>query len=450
MSANNTAPDSVGELAHNPLAGFFGRLFRVQQGEWPKLLLAFFTFFLLLGTWFMLRPVRGTVAANNSELLPWLYTATFTTMLLAVPVFGYLVSRFPRKVFLPAVYLFFASNIVLFIFLFRGDDTNLWVQRGFYVWSSVFNLFIYSLFWSLMADIFRAGQATRLFGSIMAGGSLGAIVGPLITSQWVGDIGTKGIMMIALCAFLAAVGMIMALSHIYSGNQAQNGDGEAGENQVVGGTLFEGAVRVFTSKYLLFICLLMLAHNLTSTFLYNGLAILVDNEIIGPNSFDRRTEFFSYVDLIVQIIAFVFQFFITSRLLAWLGMGRSLIMIPLMLTAGMVILGSGLTLVLFAGVQILQRSMNYGLIGPAKEMLFTVVDRETKYKCKNFIDTVVYRGSDVTASWLVNILLKVGLSLSHIAWLFVPVMLMWSAAVWYLGGLYQKLKNEADEKAQSA
>ena len=164
----------------------FERLVRVEHGEWPKLLLAFAYFFFLLGGYFMLRPVRGTVAANNSDLLHWLYTATFVSMLLLVPVFGFLVSRFRRGRFIPGIYLFFIANLMLFAFGFEDEATPQWIQRAFYVWLSVFNLFVVSIFWSFMADIFRPGQATRLFGFIMAGGSIGAMLAPSVTRLIVG------------------------------------------------------------------------------------------------------------------------------------------------------------------------------------------------------------------------------------------------------------------------
>ena len=157
------------------------KLVRVEHGEWPRLAIAFFYFFFLLGGYFMLRPLRGTVAANNSDILHWLYTATFVTMLLIVPVFGFLVSRFRRGQFIPGIYLFFIVNLLLFAAGFEDEATPQWIQRGFYVWLSVFNLFVVSIFWSFMADIFRPGQATRLFGFIMAGGSIGAILAPSVT-----------------------------------------------------------------------------------------------------------------------------------------------------------------------------------------------------------------------------------------------------------------------------
>ena len=278
---------------------FFERLVRVDQGEWPRLAIAFCYFFFLLGGYFMLRPIRGAVAASNSDILHWLYTGTFLTMLALVPVFGFLVSRFRRGQFIPAIYLFFLLNLVLFIIGFKDDDTPLWLQRTFYIWLSVFNLFVVSIFWSFMADIFQPGQAQRLFGFIMAGGSLGAVAGSWITTALVLNLGSGRIMILAAACLFTATVLAMILGR-YTKRQHQDR-----ATEVIGGSIWEGVVRVVRSKYLLYACLLMLLHNLTATFLFNGLAVLVNEQIAG---FDERTHFFGIVDLVVQVSAFIFQF----------------------------------------------------------------------------------------------------------------------------------------------
>jgi AAA family ATP:ADP antiporter len=410
------------------------RLVRVEHGEWPRLAIAFSYFFFLLGGYFMLRPLRGAVAASNSEILHWLYTGTFLAMLAIVPLFGFLVSRFRRGQFIPAIYLFFISHLVVFAIWFEGDATPMWVQRSFYIWLSVFNLFVVSVFWSFMADIFRPGQAQRLFGFIMAGGSIGAIIAPSVTKATVSEHGATGVMLVAVIFLLVATFLAIFLGR-FTRKQQENRPTE-----VIGGGVWEGAAHVFRSEYLLYACLLMLLHNLTSTFLFNGLAVLVSEQITG---FDDRTTFFSHVDQFVQVLAFLFQFFITSRLVSYLGMSKTLVLIPTILAGGFIILGSSMGLVLFAAVQVAQRSLNYGVLGPAKEMLFTVVDRETKYKSKNFIDTAVYRGSDVTASWIFKGLTSAGLSVAQIAWIYVPIMGVWGFGAWRLGKIYTQMRASA-------
>jgi AAA family ATP:ADP antiporter len=412
---------------------FLERLVQVEHGEWPRLAIAFLYFFFLLGGYFMLRPLRGAVAANNSEILHWLYTATFLAMLAIVPMFGFLVSRFRRGQFIPAIYLFFIVHLVLFALWFEGDATPIWIQRAFYIWLSVFNLFVVSVFWSFMADIFRPGQAQRLFGFIMAGGSIGAIIAPSVTKGIVPTYGASGVMFTAAASLVLATWLAIFLGR-YTRKERENRPTE-----VIGGGVWEGAVQVFRSEYLLYACLLMLLHNLTSTFLFNGLAVLVSEQIVG---FDERTTFFSHVDQVVQVLAFIFQFFITSRLVSYLGMSKTLVLVPTLLAGGFIILGSSMGIVLFAAVQVAQRSLNYGVLGPTKEMLFTVVDRGTKYKSKNFIDTAVYRGSDVTASWIFKGLVSAGLSVAKIAWIYVPIMLVWGFGAWRLGQIYTRMRQD--------
>jgi AAA family ATP:ADP antiporter len=417
---------------------FLDRLVAVEHGEWPRLAIAFFYFFFLLGGYFMLRPVRGTIAANSSEILHWLYTGTFLAMLALVPAFGFLVSRFRRGQFIPAIYAFFILHLLLFAAGFEGDATPVWLQRAFYIWLSVFNLFVVSIFWSFMADIFRPGQAQRLFGFIMAGGSIGAIIAPSFTRGVVTEHGATGVMLTAAVFLMIATALAIAL-----GRYARTHDHNR-PTQIIGGGIWEGAVHVFRSEYLLYACLLMLLHNGVATFLFNGLAVLVDENISG---FEERTTFFSHVDQVVQVLAFGFQFLLTSRLLRHFGMQRTLVMIPAMLAGGFVILGSSMGLVLFAAVQVAQRALNYGVLGPTKEMLFTVVDRETKYKSKNFIDTAVYRGSDVTASWIFKGLTSAGLSVAQMTWAYLPVMALWMFGAWRLGGIYNQMRDQFRQKS---
>jgi len=419
---------------------FVDRLVAVEPGEWPRLAVAFFYFFFLLGGYFMLRPVRGTIAANNSEILHWLYTGTFVTMLAIVPAFGFLVSRFRRGQFIPAIYAFFILHLLLFAAGFEGDATPVWLQRTFYIWLSVFNLFVVSIFWSFMADIFRPGQAQRLFGFIMAGGSIGAIIGPSLTKGIVVGHGASGVMLTSAVFLAISTSLAIAL-----GRYARK-DRQERAAEVIGGSIWEGALRVFRSEYLLYACLLMLLHNGVSTFLFNGLAVLVNQHIAG---FEERTTFFSHVDQVVQILAFAFQFFITSRLVRFFGMQKTLVLIPAVLAGGFVILGSSMGLVLFAAVQVAQRALNYGVLGPAKEMLFTVVDRETKYKSKNFIDTAVYRGSDVAASWVFKGLTSSGLTIAQMTWVYLPVMGLWTWGAWRLGGIYMQMREQLRSQAES-
>ncbi len=416
------------------LGRLLGRVLRIEDREWARFSVAFLYFFMLLGSYFMIRPLRNTVASQFSEQLHWLYTATFVTMLLLVPVFGWLVARFRRRTLVPLIYGVFLCQLLAFALAFRGNAAQAPVEIAFYVWVSVFNLFVVSIFWSFMADIFRPQQAQRLFGSIMAGGSLGAMAGPLLTAALIDELGASGVMT------LAAAGLMLATLLAWRLGQKVQSEPDAAQDSVIGGSILAGARTVFQSPYLLLICAMMLAHNMTSTFLYNGLAVLIDERGLD---FAQRTTLYSYLDLVVQICAFTLQFLLTSRLLSWLGMSRTALLPPVLLAAGFTLLGSAFGLVLFAAVQVLQRALNYGLLGPVKEMLFTVLDREQKYKSKNFIDTVVYRGSDTAASWLFRGYLGLGLSVQQAVWCYLPVMGLWALAAWRLGRRFQGLASQS-------
>ena len=409
------------------------RIVDIRRDEWLRFGLSFAAFFFLLCGYFMLRPIRGAVASSHADLLPWLYSATFASMLLLVPAFGWLVASFRRQIFLPVIYGFVLVCLAGFAWAF-GTEPSTTTQLGFYVWLSVVNLMMVSVFWSLMADSFGTGQGERLFSAIAAGGTLGALVGPGIAAAWVTELGSAWLMTLALVLISIAVALILTISRLAPVQQTRVAGDAAG---AMGGSIWEGAVRVFQSKYLLLACLLMLTHNLTATFLYNGLAVLVGREI--PD-FDEATQFFSLVNLVVQAIALVFQFVLTMQLVRRFGMQKTLALVPTLLTGGLLVISGTLTVISFAAVQIAQRALNYGVLGPTKEMLFTVVDRETKYKCKNFIDTVVYRGSDTCAAWAFKGLTTAGLGISQISLVYLPLMAVWFAGVWWLGGLYQRIK----------
>jgi len=271
---------------------------------------------------------------------------------------------------------------------------------------------------------------------------MGAVIGPGLTVRLMHSDGVTAVMIVSLVWLVIATILAMVLGR-YDLKARQT------RTELIGGGVWEGAVRVIRSRYLLLACSLLLLHNLTSTFLYNGLAVLVDESVAG---FDQRTVLFAYLDLIVQIIAFGLQFFVTSRLVNNLGMQRTLVLAPVLLAGGFVILGASTGLVLFAAVGVVQRSLNYGVLGPTKEMLFTVVDRETRYKSKNFIDTAIYRGSDVLASWVFKGLLSTGLSVAQIAWAYLPFMGLWAWGAWKIGETYTGLRvaTSVDNSATSS
>jgi AAA family ATP:ADP antiporter len=415
----------------------------VDRSELARLGWSFLFFFSLLGGYFMLRPVREAVAvANGVNNIPWLFTGTFVVMILLTPVYGWVVARYPRRVFLPIVYLFFISNLLSFYLLFHFQIKAQLVTQVFFIWISVFNLFVVSVFWSFMVDIYHSSQARRLFGLIAAGGSLGAIVGPLFTATLASVIGVANLLLGASFMLSVATFCIFKLrGHSQEKDPSQRGE----DDEALGGSVFEGALKVLSSRYLLLVCAIMLLHNSSATFLYNIRAHVVAQ---ATEDFTRYTTIFGWVDFSVNVVALLLQALLTVRLVHRYGMSRTMMIIPAVLLLGFGAMGAMPVLMLVIGVQVAQRSMNYGLIAPSKEMLFAPVDREIKYKSKNFIDTVIYRGSDVISGWAFRFLKDAGLSLGAISWVLMPFLALWIWVAWRLGGHYQGLHEVSVAEAQ--
>ncbi|MES9970165.1 MAG: MFS transporter [Candidatus Thiodiazotropha sp.] len=406
------------------------RMVDIDQGEGRAVVWSFVYFFALLSSYYILRPIRdemGIIAGIDQ--LHWLFTATFIAMLLVVPLFGFVTSRLQRRQFLPYVYYFFIGNILLFYLLFESGYSQVYTARIFFVWLSVFNLFVVSVFWSFMTDLFKDEQAKRLFATIAAGGTIGAITGPLLTTLLVQSLGTAS--MLLLSAGLLSLSVI-SINRLIAWQHAQKDieQNQQSLEQPMGGAILDGIRLALSSPYLLGICLLMLLFTLLSTFLYFQQAQIV--KAAFSNS-EARTAVFAAIDLSVNVLTLILQVFITSRLVKGLGLGITLALIPLLLAVGFIALGLFPTLVTLITVQILRRAGNYAIMRPAREMLYVVLSREEKYKAKNFIDTVVYRGGDAVSSWVYAGFKAAGLSLASIAWIAVPLSLTWALIAYRLG-----------------
>jgi AAA family ATP:ADP antiporter len=412
------------------LAGRLRRVVNVREGEVAALCWAFLYFFSLLCSYYIVRPMRDEMGiAGGVDNLQWLFTGTFLAMLAAVPLFGWVSSRFERRRFLPAVYGFFIVNLLLFFVLFRSGVTHAWVARAFFIWASVFNLFVVSVFWSFMADIFSNAQARRLFGFIAAGGTAGAICGPLLTTLLALPLGPANLLPVSAGLLGIAVFCIHRLGHWHAataaGNQSAPVNGSA-----IGGQVLAGVQLVVRSPYLLGICLLMLLFTMLATFLYFQQAQIVRDSFSDPA---QRTAVFAAMDFAVNILTLGLQVLLTGRLVQWLGLGWTLALVPLLLAAGFLALGLSPVLTVLVAVQVLRRAGNYAIMRPAREMLYVVLGREEKYKAKNFIDTVVYRGGDALSAWVYAGLTALGLGLSAIAFVAVPLSLLWAGIAYRLG-----------------
>jgi len=413
------------------------RLVPARPGELRALAWSFLYFFSLLCGYYVLRPVRDEMGIQGGvENLQWVFTGTFVVMLAAVPLYGWAVARLPRRRLLPAVYLFFIANLLVFHLLMDAGIAPAGTARAFFIWVSVFNLFVVSVFWSFMADLFSNVQARRLFGFIAAGGSAGAVTGPALTTALAPLLGPANLLLVSaalLAVALLCIGRLLAWSATPSGTSAQATAAARG----TGGGLWAGLRQVLVSRYLLGICLYILLYTTLSTFLYFEQAHIVRDAFADPG---ERTRLFAAIDLAVNALTIVVQLFLTARVVRWLGVGGALALVPLGVAAGLVALGAFPGLVALVGVQVLRRAGGYAISRPAREMLFTVVDREERYKAKNVIDTLVYRGGDAASAWLYTGLAALGLGLGAIAFIGVPLALLWAYNGVLLGRRQERLR----------
>jgi AAA family ATP:ADP antiporter len=414
--------------------GFLRRIVAVEEHEVRPMLWAALYFFLLLAAYFVIRPIRDEMGvAGGVRNLPWLFLGTLLGMLLVHPLFTALVSRLPRRLFIPLSYTFFAVNLIAFwlFFLTISEGAGIWAGRVFFVWTSVFNLFVVSIFWSLMADLFRPEQARRLFGFVAVGGTVGAVVGSSVTAFLAARVGPTNLLLVSAAllglAMLAARQLISTASSSRVDEDPQHPP-TAQIEQPVGGGVFDGIRTVFASNYLLGIVGYMLLYTITATILYFQQA-----EIVEASFSDRaaRTVFFARIDLAVNILTALTQIFFTGRIVRRIGVALALATLPLVCVLGFAALGVAPTLIAIAVFQVLRRSSNYAIARPCREMLYTVIPRSAKYKAKNFIDTFVYRFGDQVGAWSYAGLGALGLGASAISLVATPL-----AAVWMVIGLW--------------
>lgn len=413
-------------------------LFGVRPGEWRPLLLAFGYFFFLLACYYVLRPLREQFGvANGAANLQYLYTGTFVTMLAIVPIFGKLSAVVARVPLIAGAHIFFCANIFLMYLLFRLGVNDLWVARVFFVWTSVFNLFVVSLFWSFMVDLYRPNQATRLFGVIAAGGSLGAIVGGALVTMLVQRIGYQNLLPIAGTLLLVTLYFVLALN---AWQKSLREDQHAAATAAaaarpLGGSLFEGVTLLRRSRYLAGVAVVMLLYTLTTTFLYFEQANLVEGAITDA---DLRTRYFANINLATSFLSAFIQFFVLGRLIEWLTISRVAIIMPIISAAGLVVLAVSPTLLVVAVLQVLTRAGQFSIMKPVQDMFFSIVSREAKYKTKNVIDTAVYRGGDFFTSWLFATLSRLGASLGALAWLGAAIATAWLVAAYWVGRRFER------------
>ncbi len=432
-----------------------GRLIGCRAGELIPALWSFAYFFFLLGGYYMIRPIRDEMGIlGGVERLHVQFGYTFLATLLVVPFFGYLTARLRRRVFLPLIYGFVILNLLVFFAVFRYVDAPATTARVFFVWLSVFNIFIISVFWSFMVDLFDREQSVRLFGFVAAGGSAGALCGPLATATLAPVIGTVNILPIAAVVLTGAVVCIQRLiawsDAEWRGPGAATDDaGPAGDrhHEAMGGSIVEGIGRIWRSRYLQGICLLIFLLTLVATVIYLQQAYIV-RDLFDDSA--ERTRVFSLLDFVVNGLTVVTQLFFTGRITRRIGLARTLVVLPAFMTVGFLALGIAPVFAVLAVVQVLRRSTNYAVMKPAREMLYTVLQPVDKYKAKNVIDTVIYRGGDWVNATAINGLIAAGVSLGAVAFMAVPIAAAWGYVAWRMGRAQQDFPDTAPDRQAAA
>jgi AAA family ATP:ADP antiporter len=423
------------------------RLVQVEPHEVHALLWSFAYFFSLLCGYYIVRPMRDAMGiAAGVEQLQWLFTGTFVAMLAAVPLFGWVTSRFPRHRFLPYVYYFFIANLLVFYALLGDDGSHVYAARAFFIWTSVYNLFVVSVFWSFMADLYTSPQAKRLFGFIAAGGTTGALVGPALAAGLARPLGPASLLLLS-AGFMGIAVLCVHRLNAWKAEQrsAASAEERAAEGRPLGGSVIAAIPLVLRSPYLLGIALFILLFTTASTVLYFQQAQIVRDAFASSA---ERTTVFGAIDFAVNALTLTTQVFLTGRLIRALGIAWTLALVPVLLGLGFLALGFAPVLAVIVAVQILRRAGDYAVTRPAREMLYVVLGREEKYKAKNFVDTVVYRGGDAVSAWAYAGLRAMGLSLGAIAFVAVPVAGLWALLAYRLGRRQEILAASAMEEEE--
>jgi AAA family ATP:ADP antiporter len=418
------------------LQWFLQSVLRARPGEERAVGLAFSYFFMLMCAYYLLRPLRDAMAISAGlENLPWLYTGTFLAMLTLTPLFGALVSRVRKQLLLPITYGFFASNLLVFYLLFKLNPEALWVASSFFIWLSAFNYFVVSVFWSFMADVFRDEEAKRLFGPIAAGGGTGAIVGPLLMQFLVPRIGVDAVVGLSLMLLLGTLPCIRGLSRWADARHGHFVLPPDDPEARIGGGMLAGLLLVVRSPYLLGIFSIIAIGSIAGLFMYNELLRLVEQAYPDLAS---RAQFFGRLDTAVNVLAWVFQGFVVSWLIRRFELAGALITIPIVALLSFAALAAAPVLAFLAAGQIVRRAGEYGIAKPSREVLFTIVDAEEKYKAKNFIDTVMQRGSDMVGIWLHYLAQSAGIALAGLSLLCAGGMVVAAAISYNLGRSFSR------------
>jgi AAA family ATP:ADP antiporter len=413
----------------------------VRPHETRAVVLAMLYFFLLFGSYSVVKPVRdamGTVYGISH--IQELFTGTFLASLVIAPLYSGLASRIRLSAFLPWVYGFIAATVALFFLLFQSGTQDRAVAATFYIWVSTFNVLTISVFWSFMADTFSRTQAKRLFGFVAAGGTVGGIAGPAVATSLAKTVGNGGLLLISALGFALTALVVLLLAH--EKERLRSEDPEAQHSTLahrLPGGPWDGFRLIFRSRYLLLFSLFLLLMTWISTIVYIQLGDLITKAFTDRAA---RTQAYAEIDLAVNTITVFLQLFGTGRIIKRFGVTAGLLLNPVVMVVAFVAVILSPVLLVLGAIQIIRRVAEYAVAKPTREMLFTIVDQDSRYKAKNVVDTVVYRFGDLSSAWVSSLILPFGVT--GLAIFGAVVAAVWFPVAYALGRRYERARgNEA-------
>jgi len=415
----------------------------VRPGEIAPFALSFLAFTALLSASYVLRPLRDALGIQAGvNTYPWLFTGTFAVTLVLYPLLGAIASRTTRTLFAVITYTVVMLGLLVFRVLIARDPHDQVLARAFFVFVSVFNLLLVSIFWSVMADVFTNEQGHRLFGPISAGGTTGALVGPLLARGLVASVGVPGLLLVAAALVALTIACVVALNR--SGRARAPDAGGVMRDLAIGGTTLDGMKSLARSRYLLGIAGFILLLSGTATIAYFQQGWIVQHILTDSES---RTELFATLDLVTNGITLIIQILLARMLLRRIGLPWVLASLPIITALGFIGLAAAPVLAVFALFQVMRRASDYGLARPGREILFTVIPREDKFKAKNVIDVVIYRASDASFAWLTALMAAGGLGVASTSLVALPLCAAWTALAIWLGRQERRIARDKESPA---
>ena len=434
--------EKMQKSSNNPIYKLLRIVSNIEGHEIKAVVGSFLFVIVLMTAYYILRPVRDAMASDWTDAeVSWLWTLNFFISTAVVAVYGVLVSRFRLRLLVPSIYAIFALTFLSFYALISTMADRTLVDKSFYVWVSVFSLFHISVFWSFMSDLFNKEQAGRLFGIIAAGASVGGLVGPSIPSFFSASLGTDNLMLLASAMLLVPIPIIFYLQSLKSSDLHNESLAPQTSQIKIGGNPFAGFKLFFSNPYLLAIGLFILLYTGISSFVYFEL-----KNLLSDLSRAERTAVWAQMDLAVNILSIAVGLFATGRIIGKFGMPVTIALIPVLICAGLIIVAVSPFLGAVVALQVIRRAGNYAVTRPAREVLFTRVDREARFKAKPVIDIVAYRGGDMLMAWFFTGLTQgLGLGLAAVAAVGAGIAALWSIVGIYLGRWFERGETQVSD-----